>query len=470
MVLAATIEWDVQIGGNDDNGGGFNVASTGTDRSQSTTPHVIIDGVTITGVVHTTTTQLNLTGYSVQDPEDVGNLVQNVSGTGTVDVFEITAADEGNNRWTLDKSGGTAAQTFVGNMGGCLLSPGRAFNKFVAGNTVWLKEDATTYDIASTTANIATGRISVTAGSGTNISKFIGYDVAHGDFTGSRPTIKATTNTMTLVTIAGARALVSNMILSAGAATGIGPMVTALGSVTYNVQASGANATAGFNCAQGSLLVKCDAIGGSVEGFRSAGAFFVGCSAEGNSDDGWDCTSGESVLALCIADSNTGAATDGALASGAAAVMTIINSDFYNNGNHGVNNPVTAGSTQCINCIAWDNVGTGFAGNNGGIFFNCAAGSNGTDFSTTGTIQYGSITLTSDPFTNAGADDFSLNNTAGGGVSCRGASLFGTFPASLSTTGFLDIGAVQTQTEATSNFIINSMNAVFPVARGATGY
>lgn len=46
---------------------------------------------------------------------------------------------------------------------------------------------------------------------------------------------------------------------------------------------------------------------------------------------------------------------------------------------------------------------------------------------------FGDVTLTADPYTNAAGDDFSLNDTAGGGAAARGAG----YPANL------DIGAVQ---------------------------
>jgi hypothetical protein len=45
----------------------------------------------------------------------------------------------------------------------------------------------------------------------------------------------------------------------------------------------------------------------------------------------------------------------------------------------------------------------------------------------------GDVTLTVDPFTNAAGDDYTLNNTAGGGAACRGVG----YPT------YLDIGAVQ---------------------------
>lgn len=57
------------------------------------------------------------------------------------------------------------------------------------------------------------------------------------------------------------------------------------------------------------------------------------------------------------------------------------------------------------------------------------------------------VTLSADPFTNAGSGDFSLNNTAGGGAALRAAGFPGAYLGGL-TTGYLDIGAVQHQSVA----------------------
>jgi len=55
MALPATIVWEVENGGNDTNGGGFNSASGGTDKSVQVGVQVTIDGVTITATCNTTT-------------------------------------------------------------------------------------------------------------------------------------------------------------------------------------------------------------------------------------------------------------------------------------------------------------------------------------------------------------------------------------------------------------------------------
>jgi hypothetical protein len=64
----------------------------------------------------------------------------------------------------------------------------------------------------------------------------------------------------------------------------------------------------------------------------------------------------------------------------------------------------------------------------------------------------GDVTLSADPFTNRASDDYSINNTAGGGADLRAASFPGAFPGGV-VTGYLDIGSVQHQ--ATGGAVAN---------------
>src|SRR3972149_408153 len=118
MALSATVVFEVRVGGSDSNGGGFNSAAGGTDRSLQTAPHVVIDGATITCTVNAVTTKLDIAGYTTTDA-DVGNLVNITGGTMTLSPppYQITA-QTGGNQWTVDRAAGTAGQTGTGNMGG----------------------------------------------------------------------------------------------------------------------------------------------------------------------------------------------------------------------------------------------------------------------------------------------------------------------------------------------------------------
>lgn len=110
-----------------------------------------------------------------------------------------------------------------------------------------------------------------------------------------------------------------------------------------------------------------------------------------------------------------GLAFDGANVGGAAQVD---NNIFAGNGGYGWHSDTTDYSVTENAGAHWRN--NAFYDNDDGDAFQMPAGAD-------------SITLSADPFTNAAGDDFSLNNTAGGGADLRGAA----------TTANLDVGALQ---------------------------
>lgn len=132
---------------------------------------------------------------------------------------------------------------------------------------------------------------------------------------------------------------------------------------------------------------------------------------------------------------NVGSAFSGA----ATGTNTIARNTVYG-ANVGVLNP--ASGLVIADNIFYNIATYAIGGTTGGnpLLWNNAMGaltSGRIDTTGLGTIieEVNAITLTADPFTNAASEDFTLNNTAGGGASCRAASLlFG---------GFADVGAVQ---------------------------
>jgi hypothetical protein len=128
--------------------------------------------------------------------------------------------------------------------------------------------------------------------------------------------------------------------------------------------------------------------------------------------------------------------------------------------------------TNFDHCVAYNNVSHGFSIGADNFLESCIAEANGSSgtvygFETTGTetgqrlvncagynnrtANYDSAkfwsyqvvnfqALSGSPFTNASGGDFTLNNTAGAGASCRGVSV--TIPG-ISTTSYPDIGVAQ---------------------------
>lgn len=112
-----------------------------------------------------------------------------------------------------------------------------------------------------------------------------------------------------------------------------------------------------------------------------------------------------------------------------SASLAIANNVFYGNAGYGQNwtNLSAAEASNLPLCSGWNAYGGNTSGDRNGV----GAGTS-------------DVTLTADPFTGAGAGNFALNSTAGGGAACRAAGFPGAFPGGL-TTGYLDIGAVQHQ-------------------------
>jgi len=109
--------------------------------------------------------------------------------------------------------------------------------------------------------------------------------------------------------------------------------------------------------------------------------------------------------------------------AGLVLELGIQNNIFYGNGGYGVN-IVGAQGNPAVNQY------NSYGSNTSGARNNFSAGP-------------GDVTLTGNPFTNAGSKDFSLNNTAGAGAALRGAGFPGVLGVGSSSTGALDIGPIQ---------------------------
>jgi hypothetical protein len=203
---------------------------------------------------------------------------------------------------------------------------------------------------------------------------------------------------------------------------------------------------AGLNCTNGAFVstniaVQCRATGCSAVVAFSTG-IFVGCVAYDNTITGFALSGIRNVAVRCIADSNTGATSDGFDVSGAGTV--VLNCVAYNNGRDGVR--ISDDAVLIQNTIAESNVGTGINNVNQDsvVLVNNATFGNGTGITPgtgKGVLNIGAVAGSASFFTNAAGQDFSLNNTGGAGAAARAAGFPGVLP--VGGTGFLDIGALQ---------------------------
>lgn len=434
MAQNATTQWEVRDGGSDSNGGGFDSAAAGVDRTLQDAAHVVIDGVTITAIVHTTTTQLNITGHTVH-ANDVGNHVQNVSGTGTVGYFRITAVNTVNNRWTIDRSGGTAAQTFIGNMGGALKTPGAAAAAVgVSGQKIWWKGNVT-----STITTATPGKGGPVMLPNVNILSIEGYLTSRGD-RAARPTLDAGAITSVNLFHHGTISVQQGHTFISLAADG-------QGNASVNGFAPG---NTGSGIYQQHSCIDCLAID-CVNGFFDASA--TRCKAEGCTTGFtlcfpqfcWasGCTTGFNASSMingpkgCIATGCTTGFTHG-LPSGQATTCVNCIADSCTTVGF---SSTAANNCDYVNCLASNMSGVGDVGfvSTGGIrLFNCAGYNNTVNVSGTPSCNQGFVTLTADPYVNRAGGDFRPNTTAGGGAALRAAGI-GVYGQTNNT----DIGAVQ---------------------------
>jgi hypothetical protein len=449
MALPATTVWEVETGGSDTNGGGFDSAGTGTDYSQQAAKNTVGSNISTVDAVGAGTTTIT-SATAAFTTAITGNIVYLAGGSGSLAAGWYRATYVSAASITVDRS--VAAGTGITlNIGGALASPGQAGGLMVAGNDLYIK--AGTYSITSATANVGgatPGCLSLTAGvSASNATKVIGYQATRGDG-GTKPLLQANgISTFTLVTAATQNHIENIAVDGAGLTSGRGFSFTANRAGAFKCKALNCSNSgfAGFS-AQETGLNLCEATGCSGSAGIPAAytlATCLGCTAHDNTTTGFS----GCLTFSCIAANNSGSSSDGFSNNNSSG--TSANCTAYLNGRDGFRYLGTVSRLDYINCLAESNGGYGFnAGSATDLtyLYNCAGYNNTSGLVQTAVIpagqQIGLITCTAEIFTNAGSNDFSLNNTTNGGKSCRAAGITGAFPG-LSTTGFLDVGAAQHQ-------------------------
>lgn len=438
--------WRVFPTGNAANGGCFDATiAGGTDRSKSASPFVTFDGSTITATTSGVSATITINGGYTVVTGDVGNCLNIASGTNfTPGYYTITSVSTGANTWTLNgnvSSGAGAAM--VAKMGGAVDVPETARLHSVAGNFVYVKSGTPPEYTRSTALVLPSGS------SGKPIT-WIGYTTTDTDC--GKPTIQLTANVASAVTLA-TNTPFSCFIIdanNAGAAAGCVLHSTSATSQLHDVICDQAKAT-GFNIGVGGVswnlwVKRHTTTGGSA--FSLSSHTCVGCMATDGTTAGTVFNVGASKCFRCVAANNSGPSADGFLFTSTGACG---NCAAVRNGRDGFRTTTAGGldGGSFVNNILSRNAGVDFDSTSttyaaGQVLIDYNA------FDTTGTARTGvptgthDVTLTGDPFTAATSGDFSLNNVAGAGASCRGAGNLGIFANALST-GYIDIGPVQHQ-------------------------
>lgn len=436
MALATAMIWEVRPDASDNNGGGFKSGASGTDRSQQVSAHATL---TAASTVHTTTTQVNVAvGDYTVTAADVGNLLQVTGGTAMADFYEITAADTVNNRWTVDKSVGTAGQTVVGAMGGAVATPGKIGAKVVNGNIVFLKSGVGTHSITSASNNVAGGCFSTAqhvlwVGYSTNRT-FGNTDVA--------PTLQLNAATATIAGT-GASSVFYNIVFDGNSQT---TSKVSTGSSIW-LFCTIKNFTA--NALQGGMAYHCSFTGNSASVTANASTEIVESEAYANTVTPF---SGGRYI-NCLSYGNTGATTDGFLINNAGTYC--LNCSAYGNGRDGFR---ITNSTNLVNCHSEGNVAFGFNNASSGIhacLVNCSTFGNGSGALNGILDAFGTLTPTASVFNNPGGNDLSLNFGVGGGAVLRNAGFPTTFHRGTTPT-FPNIGATVDQVSKRGGLSVES--------------
>jgi hypothetical protein len=442
-------QWDVQTTGSNSNGGGFDpgVVAPGTDASEGS-PTAFTDLVAVT----TTATSATLS-FGTASP---GNFIYITGGTGcNTGRFEILSQSAGTATFNATLGTGTCS----GNAYGPFLTIAGAIAAEVNNcNAVWIKAGA--YALTAT--------LNTPTGTGSCVGLFEGYGTTHGDLA-SRPALTGSGSSFNMFTFGGAAGLVN--LSFANSTTGAEVYVQNFATFIYDCLFTVISGDSGFYNSNGSSYMVLignefagaggaiyNALGNNPSAFYVIGNYFHStgtCIWDGNSGNGgygpWyiannvfsGCSYGiyrqnNTVMQYQIIGNVFYNSThDGLNLQGifnGPYPLLIYNNIFYGNGGYGINLGVATGTGLYF--TAANAFGSNVSGNN--------------NYTAAGPIA--DVTLTADPFVSGGGGNFALNTTAGGGAVLKASGFPGITPMG---TGYLDIGALQSQAPAGGGLMRN---------------
>jgi hypothetical protein len=448
MAIAAATVWEVRTMGNAANGGGYSTG--GTDYSQQDAAQLSVTDAAATGTTNLSSATGGFTSAMV------GNIV-NVVGQGR---RQITTYVDTNNV-TCDAAWGTFSGA-TANVGGALIGPEDADASYVPGNIVYIEEGSYT----STTTRTLT-----CDGTVAGHIRFVGYpsggarsyvDIAEADM----PVFTSATNSVDIFSHNNAnRIIFRNIKITHTAATrgdGVAALTTAgSGFFLINCVFDGclsAMNDAGLNWSAlyltRSTIRNCTSNGITFTGSGSNITCYYNTIVD-NGARGIRVNGAGIGLYFNIIAGNTNEGYYNVSASGTSAFLSsVIGNVFHGNGGDGFHMENSSGGFPIFffNNILTSNGAYGarnltanvFEARNGVLARKNAYYNNATGDRLNFATGEDDITLTGDPFTNSGAGDFSLNNTADRGAALRALGFPATIgPAGATTANYIDIGASQ---------------------------
>ncbi len=414
------------------------------DYSQNTAiafTDLIIDGTTNTDATSST---------KPLGKNFVGNIFNVTSGTGfTVQRAQLLSIPSGV-IGRFDKSLGTLSST-GGNAtaGGPLATPGLAGGLLVASNSLFVQ--AATYT-CSNSSNVASGRVTISVtGTLTSPNYAIGWNTHRHTLNtdSTRPTLNASANSVLVITVSGNFTIVRNFNFGKSAAE---TSVTGLNMNSTHAFCDSCSSTSvatGFSTGASSInttFENCFADTCS-QGYVTAsngGSKFIACISKAHTTNGFNIGDYDGVYMHCIAY-NGSSTSDGFALSGQGGVF--MNCTAYGNGGDGFSVTTGGGLHLLFNCVATGNAAFQYnqttSTETSRRLYNCAAKADGSGTDNLNASQkMGFIILGSDPFVSGSTGNFALNSTSDGGTLLKAAAFPGVF-SGISSTGYLDIGAVQ---------------------------
>jgi hypothetical protein len=361
----------------------------------------------------------------------------------------------------------------VANMGGPLATLNTLSGAMVASNKAYCAGSF------ASTATTTFAQTVATPSAATPATSLIGYGTTRGD--GVKATLTLSTNTgLTGISLTGNGARLENLTVdcnSLGTSVGFN-----LGPGAYNAIRSckSVNFTSrgilGSGNSSATSITKCEITGGSSAATACISAnefnYILFCNIHDNACPGIIFSGEPNVVENCLITNNTGSGNDGIVCQYGTVIK---NNTIHGNGRHGIfNNSSLINGNEWQNNILTSNGGFGIVGTSstalpaqseydGNAFYNNTSGTRSLMDSTAGVfginpyVNVRDVILTGLPYVNAAGGNYALNNAAGQGAAVRGKGTPGAFPGLATTTGFLDMGAVQSQGATNPPQIIGGM-------------
>ncbi len=391
---------------------------------------------------------------------DVNNSINISAGAGfTTGRYQILSVSGGTA--TIDRSAGLSLTNGTWTEGGALDNVSTLAGAMVGSNKAWIQKG--TYSISATSTFTAA---SVTPSNTVAWSEIIGYNTARGDISpgvnaANRPLIQITTAN-NILAFNNTGWMIRNIILGGSGATP-GRAITFSAALGRAINCKVTSfSTTGVTGGGSDTIVAYSEFTGGTSGDAiniTARAIAFNNWIHDNASNGIN-MAGEGIALFNTISNNSGSHQGIVMSGGSMAFRNTI----YNSGSHGILLNTTALTNFYVtgNILA-NNGGYGLAATNsayparwewdGNAYYTNTSG-NRNNLDDTGSAiaidlsgPYSNtldVTLSATPFNNAASNDFTLNNTAGGGAAARAFGVPNAFPG-LSQASYNDMGAFQHQ-------------------------